>query len=303
MNNAKLNLWIDRIIKEEVRKSLISEATLNLDEDVDYIFKKGFSKFFDKLLAGEQPRKRNVMNFTDVEFITINSSELNTGEAKQAHAVNPVTIKCGLWFSKKVNGSYNPSTQEIYISVNSSALSALYKGYTATDIEPDNRESFRTETQTAHSVKSTIYHELSHWIRDSLKNRHIQKVLGKTDTAGSASKAAKIMTGGLPDVYMTNYEIDALIHSIKQFKRDIPQDEWDTLTFLDLIRKVPTINNVFNRLRSKWIDYYAAGMDKSKPSWARNWAKEFVKMLIKRMSRENLLGNNMRKMNYNNWRY
>ena len=66
---------------------------------------------------------------------------------------------------------------------------------------------------------------------------------------------------------------------------------------------LPSINKVFNRLRTNWIEFYASSAGKNKPSWTRNWAKEFVKMLIKRMSREGLLGGNMRKMNYNNWRY
>ncbi len=305
MNNVKLNLLIERLVKEEIRKSLLREATLNLDEDVDYIFEKGFSKFFKKLLAGQRPNIRDVKAVKDVEFAVLDSSELPSEESKRAHAVNPVTIHCGLWFSKRSKGLYEPFAKKIYISVQTSAISALYKGFTSKDIEPDQQQSFKSETESATSTKSTIYHELSHWIRDSLSNKHIEKILGRASAAGikNPNASLNIKNLGLPDTYMTNYEIDALIHNIKQFKRDMSEDEWNSLTFLDLIRMIPSINKVFNRLRTNWIEFYASSAGKNKPSWSRNWAKEFVKMLIKRMSRENLLGNNMRKMNYNNWRY
>lgn len=300
MNSSKLNLLVERLAKEEIRKTLLGEATLNINKDVDYIFNRAFKQFYKDLFAGKKPYQSEVESGSaPVTFDYMRSRELPSATSKKASAVNPVTIFCGIY-----KGSfYNPTDKAIYISVNKSALRAYYDDITADDIDPEQLDSYRSETETTSTVKSTTYHELSHWIRDSLNNSHIGKMVNRIQSSMDAGKSQdsvvrKIKNQGLPHTYMTNYEIDALIHNIKQFKRDTPKAKWNSLTLLEMIRMIPSINNVYIDISKKYMAFYGSSGDLNKPSWRKDWAKEYVKLLLKRMYKEGLLGDNMKRMKY-----
>lgn len=300
MRSSKLNLLVERLVREEIDKSLLNEATLNLDEDVDYIFEKAFKQFYTDLFAGKKPNEHEInSNKAEVVFATLDSSELPSATSKKADSVNPVTIYCGI-FDRSL---YDPINNQISITISKVYLSYLYQGNTELNLQPSEREAFRSQTKSTSTIKSTIYHELSHWIRDSLHNSHITKMLNRVDVEKRAGKdiksiVSKVKNQGLPDANMTNIEIDALIHNIKQFKRDVPDTEWNNLTFLQLIRKVPTISYLYDKLTDNYMSFYASSGDLRKPSWRKDWAKEYVKLLLKRMYKEGLLGDNMKRMKY-----
>jgi hypothetical protein len=81
------------------------------------------------------------------------------------------------------------------------------------------------------------------------------------------------------DVNMTYFEIDAIIHSIKEMKRRYSEEEWNNLTFRDIMLDYTALNTVDNLLKERY------GLEV-----ALIWQKN----LFQRMHREGLLGKNMR---------
>lgn len=304
MSNGKLNLLIERLIREELKKSLLSEATLNLDEDVDYIYDKAFKNFFEKLLNRKFPELSAVMKKQNILLATIQSSELPSQLSQQATAVKPITIYCGIFFD--TISHYDVEDSRIVVKIAGQTLQAVYNGYTEKDFEEDIQKAFLADTSSPSSLKGTIYHELSHWIRDSLNNRHIEKLVGKiskkmasplgkgVDPSVRTSQIQNIKDQGHPDTYMTNYELDAAIHQIKQKKRDTDPDTWNSMSFIDMIREINGINTTYRRLTKKYMNHVSSQKFQLKPSWKKDWAEQFVKMLLKRMSREGLVGNKMK---------
>jgi len=128
---------------------------------------------------------------------------------------------------------------------------------------------------TEHKLKATIAHELSHWISDSLYNSQIKKTI---NLAIKLDKHIKEVLR-VEDVNMSYFEIDAQIHGIKQIKRK-KNKYWDTYTLTDLFFMYPplraTTTVLYNKYSKEVLDI-----------WLKN--------LITRMNRENLLGKNMKK--------
>jgi hypothetical protein len=90
-------------------------------------------------------------------------------------------------------------------------------------------------------------------------------------------KIDKVLSQGKLHKNMAFYEVDAQIHAIKQLKRTFKK-EWDNLTLLDLFYKIPSLRNIAKSLYFLGKDVY----------------KIWMKDLVKRMNRENLLGKFMR---------
>ena len=305
MSNGELNLWVltERLVKQEIRKSLLREGTLNLGEDVDYIFENGgFKQFYDDVKMGRLPDKREILRGEEIWFKNLNSSELPSETAKKAHTINPVTIRCGISFYE--SPEYLPYSNKINIYIHGDYFRYFYEEIPKENFNQDFFKRYMSYINSPSQLKGTIYHELSHWIRDSLNNRHIKKHLGKvlpdkikpTDYPPEiyAKKVQKIFDMGKPDSYMTNVEIDAIIHDIIQKKRDTEPDRWNEMTMTDLIEEIGVINSTYKRVSKKYKEYIDGNGVQVKPSWKKDWAKEFVKMLLKRMSREGLVGNNMK---------
>ena len=120
---------------------------------------------------------------------------------------------------------------------------------------------------TEEKIKGSIHHELTHWIDDVFHNRHIEKRI---------NKQVELQTrdiGGIP-VNATKMEIQGQIHNIKQLYNKY-KNNWDVLTFDDILNISPTLNTVNNSLPS-------------------NFKERWIRDLKIRMNREGLLGKNMR---------
>jgi hypothetical protein len=260
-------------------KYIINESTFDLNQDVDYIFKNcGFSEFLKDYKKGLFPYKQSILKSIDVNFKTIKSTELKSKVAKKASLKNPVDIHCGLYSS---GNFYFPAKNKIQVSI---GTNALYFMYSDGDISyfPARRQKTIKEEITESRIKTSIYHELSHWIRDTNSNFFITNILKKTsDVSKSDSKKAdKIRNLGNSDVNMAHYEIDAYIHGIKQIKR-LQKNKWDLLTLDDLFILYPPLG----MLNSKFYDNYG-----------RDAAIQWQKSLVRRMARENLLGSRMKNL-------
>jgi len=259
------------------------EATFEIDNDVELLFKKSnFKAILDSankylLQNMSESFKNKIKHKQDITFYETDTSELNDEDSKKAHAINPIKIYLGIY---QKGSRYNTQEKTIHLSLNHSSLDLLVqrgmlgKQELRDVLGNSTSESIFSDFRSAR-VKSNIAHELSHWISDSLFNKHITKIV---DLAIKLSDPEKLKLKQ-KDVNMTYFEIDAQIHGIKTLKKQRSSD-WDTFT-------LNTIFLHYNSLRAILKDvYWKYGQDVLN-IWLQN--------LIKRMHRERLLGKNMKK--------
>jgi hypothetical protein len=254
-------------------KDLLLEKTFKIGADVNYVYKAGgFEKFIKAF-------ERNKDEFPEIDKIrigagfilgTIESNELKSMDAKKADLVNPVNIFCG---AMNEGSYYMPKDKIICISFNRQVLS-MYADKSVDRIPQNQLKGFNNEI-TEHRIKTSISHELSHWISDSLYNSHIGRIINRAQELGSGD----ILKLGKKDVNMTYFEIDAQIHGIKALKSKFKK-EWDQFTLRNIFEKYTALNATAGNL------YRTYGQD---------ILDIWQKLLLTRMAREKLLGKNMRK--------
>lgn len=248
------------------KQYLLIEKTFNLNKDVEYIYNKFFKAFFKKVRADK-------WNGDSLPYKEIHSSELISRDAKKAHELNPVRI-----ISSNDN-SYSPSTSIIRLSPSKYALDYIIsnKGFSNAVKDSKNypnnpkiNDDFSME-----KMKASIYHELAHWVDDSTHNFYITRTLQRARF--NPKKVKEIVNQGHESVDQTSFEINAQIHSLKQRKRTLSKSEWDNLRFDDIMANFEP----FNQLRKNF---------KRNPKEYTEWRKK----ILKRLSRENLLGKKMK---------
>lgn len=250
-------------------KQYLIEKTFNIGKDVDMIYKIMFKKFTDNF------QKKSPYIPPLVSQKEISSSMLKSKKAQEAHKLNPITIIGGI--DEEGKNYYEPFHKMIKLSLNISALALLRdnEGVLKDSLEfidIPQRKNYLTEFDGS-SIKSSIYHELSHWINDTLHGGHIKKMLAHMETA-TEKEYYYIIRQGEEDIAVTSYELDAQIHAIKQLKR-LNKNKWNLYSFGDLLSLNPSLNIIYNKLSSEG---------------RLKWKKK----LLKRMVREKLLGKNMK---------
>ncbi len=290
-----------------LKKYLLTEKTFSISKDVKYIYDRCFKNIIDDLWtqAGigknvhftESARYRllnksrykdfwNKAKKGDVTYKQIMSENLPGKEAKNASLVNPQVITCGVYRGGSfylpkeefiAMGYKGPEGKEmdrgmISLSINQSALQTGLL-HSMEYIQPSQLKGFTQEFKPER-IKSTIAHELSHWLNDTMHNFHITKTIGKVRELGKP----EILLLHKKDVNMTHFEIDAQIHGIKQLKMKYRR-KWDEMSLKEVFF-------AYNSLRFMGSQIYAKYGKKVGDIWQ--------KALVKRMGREGLLGKNMR---------
>lgn len=258
---------------KSINEEVLNEKLFNVDDDVDYIIEKsGIEEFYNQVKEGKTPHFYEIIDDKEVAFLAIDSSELKSEDAIKANEVNPISIFIG--FPNGRSGShYNPLDKYILVSPNRTAFKILYKKEDEF-LSDQELETFKNEFKLER-LKHALAHELSHWISDSLHSSHIQKIIDRANELNDA----EYMKLKKHDVNMTYFEIDAIVHSIKELKRQYTQEEWDQLTFRQIMLEYTALSAVDKTLKSKY------GLE-----IALIWQKN----LFKRMQREGLLGLNMK---------
>ena len=161
---------------------------------------------------------------------------------------------------------------------------------------------------TEFRMKGTINHELSHWIRNA-QTGHIDKmfrrVADKTKAAKEAGNqnreydaAMAVLKQGTFNTVVTDYELDAYIHNLMEYKRSIGLKKYNSKTLADLFIEIPSYRAViehFKRYKQENISNHSLYKSNIKLDWQKLWIN-WQKKLIKRLDREKLLGKNMRKI-------
>jgi len=274
-----------------LKQFLLTEKTFNVGKDVDLLFNLGFKKITN-ILEKSGITKGDVSNLeklisdlnrflptigSETTFHKTDSSILQTPDAIKAHLVNPVDIRLGLFtigsFYRPATGSIRPGGKGfLQVSLNLSALNVLRSKQIGL-VSRRKMNTFFAEF-TADRIRSAIAHELSHWISDSHHNFYMSNIIQIAKDLNSM-EIAKL---GKKNINLTHFEIDAVIHGIKQLK-STNKEIWDTLTLDDVFTKYSSIGSVI-------MD----NLEKLGP----DVVNIYKKLLVKRMVREKLLGKNMR---------
>lgn len=276
LNQVNTIMRLKHIIETQ-QKDTLNEAVLELNEQVDYIWDNYFEKVHSDMING----RPNLESFILEKKQVFPSTDLpSSPEIDEANRLNPVYIIV----HNLGDNAYFPDEQVITLNFNIGVVEYVM-ARTPTGEYPDALRRTEWNQETYHGlktdvsvgrVKGTIHHELSHWIRDSLHNRHLQKMFRGAEKKADAdtAKYKRRILQNQPSVALTSYELDAQIHSIIQLKREYA-GIWDTLTFNKMTELNPSLNQIVN--------------DGIRGGWYKKWKKQ----ILKRMARENLLGRSM----------
>ena len=248
----------------------LTEKTYNIGADVDLVYNKIVKPSLSLYHKGKYKEFSKKYAEGVVGYMT--SGDLKSKQAKQAHKMNPMNI----YFARNNKGNYyDPPNRTIHFSLNIDVINILDDGDFEEDrvklMVGDAYDRFMNELSEG-AIKGTIYHELSHWLNDTLHNRNITKVLRQVSDTGKR----ELMKRGHSSVDQTFMEIDAQVHALKQLKRTYSKI-WDTLTWEDILKYKPSFTAVFGDIQFDKKEY-----------------EQYRRNILKRMNREKLLTKNLR---------
>lgn len=262
-NHLNVKLKGDQFSNGLEESELLNEATFDLDKQVDFVY----DNYFRDVVENMVKNGNFVTNTRQLSSQDLPSSKI----IDDANEINPVEIYI---FAEGYGNQYIPPKAMITIGINENAVDAakhmggILKASLA--IGGTKGERFIKEFSEPR-IKGSIYHELSHWLDDTFHNKHIDSMIKKA----VATKDKNILKRGQPDIGMTPYERDAQIHAIKQLKRS-HADIWDELSFEDMLELNPSLQHVYDGV------------------WRIDKEESWKKMILRRMSREGLLGDKMK---------
>jgi len=257
----------------------LNEKLLEIDDDVDRIYDKYFKEVIGKINNKEfknsnefyrymNSSNRKVSLDTLIDEGIIQSPELITLNEKHKG------ILFDMLSTKHNGGIYFPKQRKLALTINQQPIEILIDNNYDLDkikkIVGNRYRSFINEFSEK-KVKGTIHHELAHLYDNVENNQHISKWIDDRQK-NKGNKLDRYMN----PVNVTPFEIEGVIHTIKQFKRHT--DDWDSLTFDDILQDIPTLSTIK-------MEYF--------PGRPELWEK-WKKLVLKRMAREGLLGDNMR---------
>ena len=241
---------------------IITEATLDLNQDVDFIYRTYFEATIIDVRRTEHIRKEWIK---EDEFST---ALLNSSVCKQANEINPCKI-----YVNRQDFSYNPLWKELDFGLDRAVINALLFKFAGDlnkliEVVSANNKSRILQQFSPRFIRGAIAHELAHWVRDSLHNSHIERMSARSKAAGKRERPRG------KNQYASSIELDSMIHEMLQVRRNISDEKWDSLTLSEL-GKITALNSQIESIDEKDI-------------------VQFIQTLKKRMAREGLLGKNMR---------
>lgn len=275
---------------ERIYLSLFQEKTYNIQQDIEKLYKlSGFDEIA-QLVVNDRIKdlpidlQEDIKNRRVATLYSTTTNVLTSRDCQDANKIKAVPIHFiidpqGSRYSANSKEDLIADNMQISVSLNHSALrflvlnqnksrSMLKRGMKISQYE------YVFNVLSPQAIKSSIAHELTHWLQDVLHNRFLYKLFLKSHELNNEN----IITLKLADVNMTHFEIDAMVNALKNTKES-NQTDWDSLTLTDLIFRESVLQATVSRLHSLYSDKIIS-------IW--------LEFLIKRMSRENLLGKNMR---------
>lgn len=273
-------------------KTFLTEALLEVDRaDIDKLFAplKKPLKEMQGAWEGYDPKnpEATMVRIREVSYrywtsnrptplATISSGQLKSKICREAHAINPITFY--IYFAAMEGNLYDATKGYVSIGIPESVLRPMLGRLDVLD--GLHISLIRNEISDVR-VKSTIRHEMSHWLDDSLHNRHIRNIslvsseIFKTNPDKARAYFKKTISQGQDDVYMGGIEVTALVNQIDELRRRLKKSEWDKLTWYDVIMAIPSLQTLNASLGAKWRQ-----------------------KMFSRLARENLIGKNFRNRLY-----
>ncbi|CAM0049327.1 hypothetical protein VPHF86_0142 [Vibrio phage F86] len=246
----------------------LNEKTFDIDDEVDYLYDLFFREFIESFDPNDlQVLPSNFGAISGPDFV----EDSNNPDIEEAHD--------RIWLEEittnvRRGNVYVPSGGEA--SINFSIPSSAYKAYEAgivRQLSAKDQKAIKNEMTEAR-MKGTIMHELSHWMNDAFGNQFLSKRKRKADLSGNANKTLN-QGKARGHQFLTDYELDAQIHAIYQYRRSNPR-KWETMTLGEALEEMP-----FHR--------------PLEDSLTRKEYKEWKKYMYTRLARENMLGRRMKK--------
>lgn len=246
---------------------ILNERTHELDDDVDYIYNKaGYGELVAAVKNQDIQKMRELRNKYFSRRVVIDSSELTNEDSVMAHKKNPIDIYIG----GEGGNYYVPSKGYIQLSPRLDVLDLYIRGDVDIYVLSYQKDRFHNEMSEI-SFKGSIYHELTHWIDDSLYGGFLDK---KTKSAYE-TKSNLPLLGKKTKVSHTFYEVNSQVHAIKQIKRNLGSVEYEKAGWGDLIKLKSSLMVNFGGFKDE-KDY-----------------DTFMNDFIRRLHRENLLTNKL----------
>ena len=266
--------------KKFISEELLTEKYYKINKDVDYVYNFLFKAFVDNFKKNSEINE-DLINTDWIEGDDFAKRSKNK-EIKKAHELNPLD---SIMFSKLSDVNvYRPAgisgnkKAQILLTPSSKSVRNLFHTYgknVLNGVKGNNRFSLENEITEAR-IKGSIHHEISHWLNDSLHENHIKNRM--------SSHAGEVRTDYLKHMnknikrsheFLTDYELDAQLHALIQYKRK-NKKAWDSAKSIeDLFKKIPFTKPIRDKL-------------------SENEYKEWKKLILKRLARENLLPKNVR---------
>lgn len=253
----------------------LTEAVFDLNRVVDSIYNAFFKELADSINRDDSLKALS-MHETSFSSHALPKNKFIVA----ANKLNPVTIKINDTESDRGN-AYVPGDETIYLTVNQNAYQFIMQYGTLSNavrvlgasLKPKKAAMLQTEF-TPERIKGSIHHELSHWLDDTLHNKHITKMIDKAKQTSTIGQRDQVMHQRKKDVALTSYERDAQIHNIIQLKRKHGR-RWNNLSFEEMIRLNPSLALIYDTAK------------------VEGWLDEWKQLLLRRMHREGLLGKSM----------
>ena len=212
----------------------------------------------------------------------IPSGELTSPDCKSAHIMNPIQIRV----YSICQSRYAPKSGYIQVGFPSFLTSVLlgwvstpdYNGNFTGSIDLilnhlsvlDKYKAYIKNFLTLDAIEQTWYHELSHWLTDSIDNQHLRKSINNAER----KKKSLAQHYRVSDMVFSPIELDAYMNGIYAMYKMLGKEKWDTLTIDDLFDVYPALQTIKD--------------DKDKGD-----ITQFRKNLILRLNRGGLLGKSM----------
>ncbi len=281
------------------------EKVFHLRKDIDTLYKAGFKDIVDAVdeslkqgyMSDKLMRIMRKLN-ADIErrgyavVATFFSDELQTKDAIKAHETHPVKITLEIG---DFGNAYNPVKHEIRLSIPMKIMDIFNDHFWDRNniLKAAGGEATIFNEISEFKMKGTINHELSHWIRNS-QTRHIDKMMKK---AKETTPSMKVLKQGKIHTVATDYEMDAYVHNIMEYKKSIGLKKYNSKKLSDLFIDIPSFRAVMSHFRRYKQENISDNsyMSTVKLDWQKLWI-DWQKKLIKRLDREKLLGKNMRRL-------
>jgi len=278
-------------------KSIFNEKLYDINKDVDFIYNKVYKNTIENIFKNKISIQQ-LDSIINKKFI-IKSGELLSKDCIEANKVDPVVISCEYYNEEGTGYDALQKNNLIIITTDINLLYSIVENNYEYDLDLEdhlknsialfNKAPHKLQQYVEKDFKFKIAHELTHWVDDVSHGRFLLKRQIKANDIINNTLLKKetkdklllqILSKGKGHIYVSDTEINAMIHQISKLKSELSDYKWNTISLEQMLYHVQ-IFHTFKKIKDK------IGREKF---------YNFQKQFLKRLSKEGLLGKNMNKL-------